>query len=69
MNLIRQSLLNPSAQALDALASEIWGVIQETESTPEVVLWTSGPAMGLRQALARQRPATLQPALLFKAIS
>mgnify|MGYP000028189748 FL=1 len=65
MNLIRQSLLNPSAQALDALASEIWGVIQETESTPEVVLWTSGPAMGLRQALARQRPATLQPDLLF----
>lgn len=65
MTRVQQSLIDPSVAALDELAMQIWDFVQEVEVTPEVVLWTSGPALGLRQALARQRPASLEASLSF----
>ena len=57
--------LTPDASALDAMAKLIWAITEKDQVSPLVVLSTSGPAYGLRQALEKNRPVGLLPQLTF----
>ncbi len=57
--------LSPNAEALERLAQMIWSITEQDRVSPLVILSTSGPAYGLRQALEQTRPSNLPPQLVF----
>jgi ATP-dependent helicase/nuclease subunit B len=61
----KQHFLVPNSQSIDDLAKLIWSITQKEQVSPIVVLSTSGPAYGLRQALDLHRPKDISPHLVF----
>lgn len=65
MPYFKHHLLTPDEQVLNTLADLVWAVAKEEQSSPLVILSTSGPAYSLRQTLEKHRPSGLSPNLVF----
>jgi len=62
---IKQHFLSPQSESINDLAKLIWDIAREEQQSPIVILSTSGPAYGLRNALNLSRPSDLEPHLVF----
>ena len=65
MSYYKEHLVTPDHQVVEALADFIWATALAENQTPLVLLTTSGPAYGLRQALEARRPRDLPLPLVF----
>ncbi len=65
MSYYKEHLVTPDNQVVEALADFIWSTALTENQTPLVLLTTSGPAYGLRQALEKRRPSDLPLHLVF----
>ncbi|MFM8153696.1 MAG: PD-(D/E)XK nuclease family protein, partial [Polynucleobacter victoriensis] len=65
MSYRQQHLLAPNRLVIEDLASLIWKITLAEGESPLVLLSTSGPAYGLRQALELARPTGISDHLVF----
>lgn len=65
MSYRQQHLLAPNRLVIEDLASLIWKITLAEGESPLVLLSTSGPAYGLRQALELDRPTGISDHLVF----
>jgi ATP-dependent helicase/nuclease subunit B len=65
MSYYKEHLVSPDDHILEGLADFIWASTLAENRTPLVLLTTSGPAYGLRQALENRRPRDLPLQLVF----
>lgn len=65
MSYRQQHLLAPNRLVIEDLASLIWKITLAEGVSPLVLLSTSGPAFGLRQALEAARPKSIPNHLVF----
>ncbi len=57
--------ISPTSSAIDEIAKLVWEFAIKENKCPVIVTSTSGPAIGLRQALERNRPENLPTQLAF----